>query len=87
MPMIHVSLPDDLHARLVELAKSEHRTLTRQIIWMLSQMLPEPEPRPFSIMLPAPVGMGYGDRDGPYVCIDGPTGDGMVLVLAEEIDR
>ncbi|MGW5162957.1 FitA-like ribbon-helix-helix domain-containing protein [Nonomuraea wenchangensis] len=40
MKQITLRLPDDLHARLKELAQHEHRSLHAQVLYIVEQAVP-----------------------------------------------
>jgi hypothetical protein len=39
MKSIHVRLPDDLHAQLIEQAETDRRSLNAEIQWLLAEAL------------------------------------------------
>ncbi|MBG0816535.1 Arc family DNA-binding protein [Planomonospora sp. ID82291] len=46
MKQITLRLPDDLHARLKELAEHEYRSLHAQVLHIVQQAVPAPPDRP-----------------------------------------
>ncbi|MFF0775163.1 Arc family DNA-binding protein [Nonomuraea wenchangensis] len=46
MKQITLRLPDDLHARLKELAQQEHRSLHAQVLYIVEQAVPAPSSQP-----------------------------------------
>lgn len=45
MKQLNVRLPDDLHARLVRLAETDHRSLNSEIVHMLAEAVDERDAR------------------------------------------